>query len=34
VDVLSTAPGPQTAGATLGVGSDWYMVVAAFRPLG
>ena len=33
-DVLSTASGVQTAGATLGVGSDWYMVVAAFRPLG
>jgi hypothetical protein len=33
-DVLSTAPGVQTAGAMLGVGSDWYMVVGAFRPLG
>ena len=33
-DILSTAPGAQTAGAALGVGSDWYMVVATFRPLG
>ena len=32
-DILSSAPGPQTANATLGVGGDWYMVVAAFRPL-
>jgi hypothetical protein len=31
-DILSTAPGPQTASDTLGVGSDWYMVVATFRP--
>ena len=33
-DILSTAPGVQSAGATLGAGSDWYMIVAAFRPLG
>ena len=33
-DILSTAPGVQTASATLGAGSDWYMVVATFRPLG
>jgi hypothetical protein len=31
-DILSTAAGPQTASDTLGVGSDWYMVVATFRP--
>lgn len=31
-DILSSAAGPQTANATLGVGGDWYMVVAAFRP--
>jgi len=33
-DILSTAPGTQTASDTLGVGSDWYMVVATFRPSG
>jgi len=31
-DILSTAAGTQTASDTLGVGSDWYMVVATFRP--
>jgi hypothetical protein len=31
-DILSTAAGMQTASDTLGVGSDWYMVVATFRP--
>jgi len=31
-DILSTAAGPQTASDTLGAGSDWYMVVATFRP--
>ena len=31
-DILSSAAGPQTANATLGVGGDWYMVVATFRP--
>ena len=30
-DVLSTAAGTQTASDILGVGSDWYMVVATFR---
>jgi chitodextrinase len=32
-DVLSSTAGPQSANATLGVGGDWYMVVATFRPL-
>jgi len=31
-DILSTAAGTQTASDILGVGSDWYMVVATFRP--
>ena len=31
-DILSSTTGPQTANATLGVGGDWYMVVATFRP--
>ena len=31
-DILSTAAGTQTASDTLGAGSDWYMVVATFRP--
>jgi hypothetical protein len=31
-DVLSTAAGTQTASDALGSGSDWYMVVATFRP--
>jgi hypothetical protein len=31
-DILSTAAGTQTASDALGVGSDWYMVVATFRP--
>ena len=31
MDTQSTANG-NTASATLGVGSDWYMVVATFRP--
>jgi hypothetical protein len=31
-DILATAAGPQTASDSLGTGSDWYMVVATFRP--
>ena len=31
-DILSTAAGTQTASDILGTGSDWYMVVATFRP--
>ena len=31
-DILSTAAGTQTASDALGSGSDWYMVVATFRP--
>jgi hypothetical protein len=31
-DILSTAAGTQSASDALGVGSDWYMVVATFRP--
>jgi hypothetical protein len=31
-DILSTAAGTQTASNALGSGSDWYMVVATFRP--
>jgi chitodextrinase len=31
-DILSSTAGTQSANATLGVGGDWYMVVATFRP--
>jgi Fibronectin type III domain len=31
-DILSTAAGTQTASDILGADSDWYMVVATFRP--
>ena len=33
-DILSTGAGTQTASDTLGADSDWYMVVATFRPAG
>ena len=32
-DILSSAAGPQEASMTLGTATNWYMVLATFRPL-
>jgi len=34
VDILSSAAGPQQGGLTLGLSTNWYMVLATFRPAG